>query len=229
MRKALDLFCGAGGTADGLLAAGFDRVVGIDNDIGCAASYPGDFIIGDALRPPVELSDFDFIWASPPCQAYSTSSRNNKKRITKHPDLVPATQELLAGHPFTCIENVVGAPIRQDLVLYGWMVGLPRIQNRRHFELSWFVLQPDMVKPPRHAWKDYGTYGLISVTASGSCRAHTEPRRRIGLKPTATRKEMHEVKGIFPLNRMTNQQVANAVPPAYAEYIGRVVLPLIGG
>ena len=61
---ALDLFCGGGGVAEGLIAAGF-AVVGLDLDARCARPYPGYFVLGDALAPPMRLDRFALVWASP--------------------------------------------------------------------------------------------------------------------------------------------------------------------
>lgn len=70
---AIDLFCGLGGWADGLLAEGWD-VIGFDierHDYG-NGSYPGQIVLQDVLT--INGSQFrnaDLIVASPPCQAYS--------------------------------------------------------------------------------------------------------------------------------------------------------------
>ena len=117
--RALDLFCGGGGAARGILAAGFDEIVGIDI-ADHRKAYPGHFILGDALNPPARLEDFDFVWASPPCQAFSLATYGSGKAHRDDlPNLIPHTRELLSAHPWTAIENVRHAPVRPDVVLTG--------------------------------------------------------------------------------------------------------------
>ncbi|MEI9975076.1 MAG: hypothetical protein WDO73_25300 [Ignavibacteriota bacterium] len=67
-----------------------------------------------------------FIWASPPCQAFTTLRALQKGK--EYPNLIPATRELLAnsGVPYA-IENVEGAPLGESghlIVLCGTMFGL---------------------------------------------------------------------------------------------------------
>ncbi len=49
--KALDLFCGGGGAAEGLIDAGFE-VIGVDVVFKHHKQYPGLFVQSDACRPP---------------------------------------------------------------------------------------------------------------------------------------------------------------------------------
>ena len=97
----------------GCSALGSD-VVGVD--IVDQPDYPGDFVRGDALRPPFRLDEFALVWASPPCQAYSVATAF---RDTEYPDLVAPTRALLAQHRCTAMENVPGAPLNANLFIGG--------------------------------------------------------------------------------------------------------------
>lgn len=150
---ALDLFCGAGGVSWGLYLAGFD-VVGVD--LRPQPHHPAHhreeyarhfrFVHANALEYP--LDGFDFIWASPPCQAHTSLRAIHPGR--EYPDLIPATRERLEvqATPW-CIENVPGSPLGRKgsplLMLCGSMFGLQTLDGsaelRRHrwFETSWPV------------------------------------------------------------------------------------------
>src|SRR6266851_1425623 len=110
--RALDLFCCAGGTTKGLQRAGF-HVTGVD--IKRQPRYCGDaFVQADALRPPFDLSSFDFIWASPPCQRFSAGLQKwGEEYRSKYPDHIDGVRRMLGeSGRATVIENVVGAPLR---------------------------------------------------------------------------------------------------------------------
>ena len=54
----------------------------------------------------------------------------DKEKDKKYPDLIPPTRAVLAGHPFTVIENVPNAAreptcLRPDVILTGRSMGLP--------------------------------------------------------------------------------------------------------
>lgn len=204
--KALDLFCGAGGAAMGLHRAGFD-VTGID--IVRQKRYPFPFIQADALKPPVRLEDFDLVWASPPCQAFS--SMRSLKNARQHPNLVPQTREALAGSGrLYCIENVPGAPLKQPFMLCGSSFGLRshgRRYLRRHrlFESNFMV----MTTTCTHDGVAVGVYGHGSA-------GHLGQKIR-----TANVDEARVLMGMPWAGR---DGLSQAVPPAYAEHIGRYAM-----
>lgn len=194
--RALDLFCCAGGAAMGLRRAGFD-VVGVD--IMPQPNYPFEFHECDALAFPYQ--HFDFIWASPPCQKYSWAAKRWKD--IERVDLVDATRARLlrSGIPFV-IENVVGAPLRKDLVLTGQMFGL-RVIRRRHFELHGFsVPQPAHVKPGRVG---FGPEDFVTVAGHGGDGSG----------------KFSNWQDAMDIHWMSKQEMTQAIPPAYSEFIGR--------
>lgn len=135
-RRLLDLYCGEGLAAWGYWQSGcFSEIVGVDCDPSMSGRYAFDFILGNAPALTYDfLMDFDFIHASPPCQAYS--------HLTPipgaHPRLVAATRLMLhaSGVPHV-VENVQGAmkELRPNLSLDGHFVGLP-MERRRYFYIS---------------------------------------------------------------------------------------------
>ena len=203
--RALDLFCGAGGATRGLQLAGF-HVTGVD--IKPQPRYVGEvFHQADALTFPLE--GFDLVWASPPCQRFTSSGHYQRIRGKVHPDLIAATRDLLAAARLSVIENVPQAPIRCDLALDGTMFNL-RLVRRRHFELDgFFALAPSRQRPHSD--------GVLCVVGhgrpSGMKRGPGSPRNTVA--------ECREAMGIDWMDRAT---LVQAIPPAYAQHIGEYAM-----
>lgn len=220
--RALDLFCGAGGASMGLHRAGFE-VTGIDHRP--QPRYPFRFIQADALHPPVRLEDFDLIWASPPCQAYSIA---NTRWGYEYPDLIETTRALLTGHRTTVIENVASAPIRADVVLAGSMFGLD-VARRRHFEVAGFpppfALIPQTTKTTMNG-------GLACVAGRGANRGRWKGNWLSMPKPLRDKLSARNCKAgwesAMGIDWMRRDELAQAIPPAYAEFIGRAAIQHIG-
>ena len=207
-RRALDLFCGAGGATRGLQLAGF-HVTGVD--IKAQPRYCGDeFRQADALAFP--LDGFDFIWASPVCKAWSKIKAVHKHRsYPNYPtDEVAATRERIktAGVPYV-LENVAGAPLSNPFMLCGLMFGL-KVLRHRQFEASFLV--PTLVHP-RHtgstnSWRGMGKGGeLVCVTGHNFL--------------------MSEAKPAMGIDWMVQSEISQAIPPAYAEFIGEQALRVL--
>ncbi len=212
--RLLDLFCGAGGAAVGYHRAGFDDIVGIDNQP--QPNYPFRFIQADALAPPVDLAAFDLVLASPPCQHFTKYGNVTKNIKELYADELDATRTLVGSVPHV-IENVPGAPMRIDVELCGSMFGLDSIRRHRWFEIDGW--HPPVFVPPHN---------------------HLPPIRfrshRAG--PLAERPITNRVAEIgtwsIPLSdqkrwmgvdwKMTVRELSEAIPPAYTEYIGRAFL-----
>lgn len=190
----------------GLHRAGFD-VVGVD--IAAHPNYPFEFHLADAMT--FSLDGFDFIWASPPCQQFC--ALRTREDLSGYPDLVdPIRQRLLAaGVPFV-IENVVGAPLRKDLMLCGAMFGL-RSYRHRLFECSFPIEQPEH---PKH---------VVRVNRRGENRK--EHWARGGFMTITGDVGTYCGPEAMGIDWMNGNELSEAIPPAYAEYIGRAALAYI--
>lgn len=134
--RMLDLFCGEGLASWGYWRSGrFSEIVGVDIRPEMSSRYSFDFVQGNALALDYDLlCQFDFIHASPPCQAYSKITPNK----AKHMRLIAATHLMLyaTGKPYV-IENVEGSgrELRPNVVMNGFYFGLPT-NRRRYFHAT---------------------------------------------------------------------------------------------
>ncbi len=157
--KMLDLFCGSGLASWGYWTSGrFHTIVGIDINDGCKRQYAFDFICDDAMLCDYDfLSQFDFIHASPPCQAYSKIT----PRPERHIRLVAAAHLMLhaANKPYV-IENVEGSSreLRPNIVMNGGYFNLAS-DRRRYFYASTLV-------PARHLRNRPATHKSIHHDSS---------------------------------------------------------------
>lgn len=244
--RVLDLFCGAGGSAMGLHRAWPDaEIVGVD--IVEQPHYPFKFIKADAMLFPLRgplwescnccdefychvhqrhawececpeieewtidpyaKNSWDFIWASPPCQAYS---RTKTLAAKDYPKLIDGIRSRLRHYkiPYV-IENVLGAPLRNPTLLCGTMFGLKTYRHRL-FETSFKM---PLVMHPGHGLRQDPMRGPSSnrkapmVVVAGHYSYHGEKELR------------QQAMGIDWMDR---DELNEAIPPAYSEYIARQI------
>ncbi len=145
-----DLCCGGGGVAYQALAMGFD-VVGVDHEP--QPGYQGDFILADALHPPLKPVA-DVVWVSPYCQGYSPlhySFPNTAKprQVNEFREVVRALGKLYVIENSNYCED-----LRDAVTLCGFMFGRRFIRHRK-FETNFTLPQPSHVKhygKPEAAW-----------------------------------------------------------------------------
>jgi DNA (cytosine-5)-methyltransferase 1 len=207
--RLLDLYSGAGGAAVGYHRAGFD-VTGVD--ISPQPRYPFRFVRADALDyVAAHGHEYDAIHASPPCQDYSAMARITGRRA---PRLIDATRAALraTGRPYV-VENVEGAAgeMQNYLTLCGTMFGL-RLRRHRLFEME--PLPAALVSPCscRNGVRDGR---LIGQRLSGP-----KPPGRV-VPPVFRPSELRDAIGV---PWMTISEARQAIPPTYAEYVGRLLL-----
>ncbi len=189
-------------------------------DIKPQPRYPFEFHQGDALEYLSDLVRFrgglnlyDAIHASPPCQRYSSLFTTMEHKRAEHPDLVDPVRRLLiqADLPWV-IENVYGAPLaRGSMMPCGAMFGL-RTYRHRWFETSEFLFRP---RHPKHVVKsDKGSRRKEYFLAGGFISVVGDVGSYCG--PAA-----------MGIDWMTGEELSQAIPPAYTEYIGKQLLRIV--
>lgn len=211
----VDLFCGAGGAAEGYHRAGFN-VLGFD--LHDQPRFPFMFVQADVLdvlagRVRVKWDRVAVVHASPPCQAHSDLQKQNKR---EYPELIAPVRAALQrlGLPYV-IENVEGAPLQDPITLCGTMFPGLRVLRHRLFESNVpLVAPPHPAKHPlvfthdkrkTHYGKLDQNTSFVQVTGGGNCTV-------------ANKLDAMDV------GWMTGREANEAIPPAYTEFIGGQLL-----
>jgi len=221
--RLLDRFCGAGGATRGYQQAGF-YVVGVDNRP--QPNYCGDeFHQGDALNEDfiASLGPFDAQHASAPCQAFTQMSARWRGKGTKadtHSDLLTPTRAAFKtlAVPWV-IENVQGAKhhMNPTLALHGGMFELG-VHRPRLFESN--VLLFGFTAPATR--QPIGVYGT-KPDGRTTYRYRNNGNYK-GKSLIRAAKSIEEARAVMGIDWMTWEEIREAIPPAYTEYIGRQLL-----
>lgn len=212
--KLLDLFCCAGGAGVGYSRAGFE-VVGVD--INPQPRYPFEFHQANALDYLSEHGhEFDVIHASPPCQRYSRCTPQHAKE--RHDDLIAQVRKLMPSEKYYVIENVDTARhlLINPITLCGTYFGL-KVLRHRCFESNAELSQPAKCS---HKGMVEGVH-YVSVhdgTMNGNSRKILDAK---GYKLDSSKATAAYYAEAMDIDWMqTRKEIAEAIPPAYTEFIG---------
>lgn len=157
---------------------------------------------------------FDAVHASPPCQSYSDlAKRNGNGHVW--PRLIDPIRDILirSGLPYV-IENVDGAPLCDPVILCGTMFKGLRVLRHRLFESNFPIVAPQHGKHPKvhtfdkrksHYGKTDDMRDFVQVTGGGNCT-------------------IAAARDAMGIEWMTKNELNEAIPPVYAEFIGKQLL-----
>lgn len=207
----IDLCCCAGAASQGYANAGF-RVAGVD--IEPQKNYPYPFIQHDAVELleswangennyGIELDDIAAFHASWPCQGYSRMSNCRPGLADTYPRLIDLGRDLLnaTGKPWI-MENVVGAPLIDPVMLCGTMFGR-ELYRHRLFEANF------PLRAPVHSEHS------LPASRAGHWRPGTVMSVAGHVSP------MWKAREIMEIDWTNRKELVEAIPPYYAQYMGR--------
>lgn len=220
--RLLDLFCGAGGAAEGYRRAGFTEILGVD--VEPQPNYPFDIHQGDALEFLERFADvvatFDAVHASPPCQGYVgwQNIATARGATNDHPRLIEPVRERLQslGLPYV-IENVsnAGPHMKHPMMLCGTMFGL-KVRRHRLFESNHLLMRSPICN---HTGSEVGVYGKLDGRRLFTRKDGSELHNPSSLE---------EAQAAMGIDWMTWDELREAIPPAFTEYVGGQLLEQMG-
>lgn len=224
--RLLNLCCCAGVSCHGYELAGFE-VWGVDIEPQPHYVNPARFVQADALDVLADaafMARFAAVHASPPCQAHSPLNAYNQKR--HYPQLIGPVRDLLARYemPYV-IENVPGAPLRDSVTLCGYMFPGLLVERHRLFEAGRFALSPPPHPPhtlrcTRNGYLPTPDAPLMSIHGGKHSRAWQRKACEIMGAPWLA---VPSDAGVARI-RQGIREVCEAIPPAYARYVGLAMM-----
>lgn len=210
--RLLDLFCRAGGASVGYSRAGFE-VEGVD--IEPQPNYPFRFYQADALTFP--LDGYDAYHASPECKRYCQAIACRPGHRNKYPDQIPMirTRLLATGKPYV-LENVPWAKhlLHNPIMLCGTMFGLP-VKRHRYFESN---IDLGLFLPA-----GCGCHGKAGYTnANRGISSFRNGARLISV--VGHNFCVDDARHAMGMGWANRDELSQAIPPAYTEYIGRYLM-----
>lgn len=205
--RLLDLFCGAGGASMGYAHAGFE-VVGVD--IAPQPRYPFTFHQADALTFPFE--GFDVVHASPPCQAFTAYCRR-PAHVKPSADLIAQVRARIhAWGGVGVIENIGGSTLRPHVTrLCGSAFGID-VRRHRYFESTVLLM-----------WSGCQHY----TQAPRFKQATNRQNKRRTIEVGVWRIPLPEQRRAMGIDWMTLEELSEAIPPAYTEFLGRQLVAVL--
>jgi len=200
--------------ADGYATAGFADITGID--INPQPDYPYEFIQADALQylQDTDLSQFDAIHASPPCQAFTRAShlRTAQGGVSKYADLLTPILELLQAETIPwVVENVPGAPGMEGSVIEcGSSYGLG---VRRHRLFKSNIPLTGSVCDHKTQGRPWGVYHVMNDNVPS------------GGRTVRTLEQGWEVMGVD--RKIPWASLKEGFPPTYTKHVGEQLLAVL--
>lgn len=197
--------------------AGFD-VVGVD--VIPQPRYPFEFHQADAVEFIRDHGqEFDVIAGSPPCKVHTDLKAFSGAH---HIDMIPDVRKAMieSGHPYV-IENVPGAPLLNPVQLCGSAFDLG-VERHRRFESNIELYAPacdhsrQAAISPGYPVRRYHS-GQPVITQS---RVVGVFGRGQGLGPG----EVDLWRRAMGIDWMTREELREAIPPRYTEYLGRQLI-----